>query len=192
MIHVAVVQTVLLYRSETWVMTPQIGRVLGGFHHRMAHRMMGQQYWRGRDSGWVYPPMVEAMGGGGIRGGGDPLLPPPEHICTVHCYQAHYGPGPGGRASSGVKCVQAVVGTGLLRIERNMNGGSVDGMIGGGGRDRKNDEIDGLKRWEDNVARIISGTEPNAPLSSALGMELHHPIMRMTGGHGGRLERWSE
>ena len=33
-ICVAVVQAFLLYGLETWVMTPHIGRLLGGFHHR--------------------------------------------------------------------------------------------------------------------------------------------------------------
>ena len=33
------------------------------------------------------------------------------------------------------------------------------------------------------------GTEPNAPLTYALGSEHHHPIMSKLGGHGGRLER---
>ena len=38
-IYVAVVQAVMLYRSETWVMTPHIRRVLGRFHHRMTIRL---------------------------------------------------------------------------------------------------------------------------------------------------------
>ena len=37
-INVAVVQAVMLYGSETQVTTPHIGRVLGIFHHRVAHR----------------------------------------------------------------------------------------------------------------------------------------------------------
>ena len=60
-IYVVVVQAFILYRSETWVTTPHIGRVLGGFRHRVARRMTGQQPWKGRDSGWVYPPLEEAM-----------------------------------------------------------------------------------------------------------------------------------
>ena len=40
-IYVAVVQVVLIYRLDTWVTTPRIGMVLGGFHHRVAHRMTG-------------------------------------------------------------------------------------------------------------------------------------------------------
>ena len=41
-IFVAVVQEVVIYRSDMWLMTPRIGRVLGGFHHRVAHRMTGR------------------------------------------------------------------------------------------------------------------------------------------------------
>ena len=42
-IYLAVVQSVMMYGSETWVMTPCIGRVLGGFHHRVACRITGRQ-----------------------------------------------------------------------------------------------------------------------------------------------------
>ena len=60
-IFVAVVQTVLLYRSETWEMTPHIGKVLVRFHHRVAGRLTVQQPQRWRDGGWVYPPLAEEM-----------------------------------------------------------------------------------------------------------------------------------
>ena len=42
-IYLAVVQSVMLYGSETWVMTPHIGRVLGIFHHRVDRRITGRQ-----------------------------------------------------------------------------------------------------------------------------------------------------
>ena len=35
----AVVQYNLLFGAESWVMSPWIGRTLGGFHHRVAHRL---------------------------------------------------------------------------------------------------------------------------------------------------------
>ena len=38
-IYVAVVRAVLMYRSETWVITPRIGGVLGGFHHKVDLRL---------------------------------------------------------------------------------------------------------------------------------------------------------
>ena len=36
-------------------------RVLGGFHHRVAHRLTGQQPRKGRYRGWFYPPLEDAM-----------------------------------------------------------------------------------------------------------------------------------
>ena len=35
----AVVQATLLFGAETWVMSPMIGRTLGGFHLRMPPHM---------------------------------------------------------------------------------------------------------------------------------------------------------
>ena len=35
------VQVVILYRSEIWVMTDEIMTVLEGFHHRIARRIAG-------------------------------------------------------------------------------------------------------------------------------------------------------
>ena len=42
-IYLAVVQSVMLYGLETWVMTPHIGRILGGFHQRVDCRLKGKQ-----------------------------------------------------------------------------------------------------------------------------------------------------
>ena len=57
----------MMYGSETWVMTPRIGRVLGGLHHRVAHRLMGRQPRQGRNGIWVYPTMEVAMAEAGIQ-----------------------------------------------------------------------------------------------------------------------------
>ena len=42
MLFKAVVQVVLLFGAEMWVMTPRIGRALGGFQHRVAQRIVGR------------------------------------------------------------------------------------------------------------------------------------------------------
>ena len=52
-IYLAVVQSVLLYGSDTWVATPPIGRVLGRFHHKVTHSMTGGGNRIGRDRIWV-------------------------------------------------------------------------------------------------------------------------------------------
>ena len=66
-IYLAVVQSVLMYGSETWVLTPRMKRVFGGFHHRVDLRLTGRQPWKGRDGGWVYPPMEDAMAEVGLQ-----------------------------------------------------------------------------------------------------------------------------
>ena len=48
-------------------MIPHIGRVLRGFHHRVARRLKGQKSWRGRDGRWVYPPMDESVEEAGLH-----------------------------------------------------------------------------------------------------------------------------
>ena len=52
-IYLAVVQLVMMYGSETWVVTYCIGRVLGGLHHRVTQRLTGRQPWQERDGVWV-------------------------------------------------------------------------------------------------------------------------------------------
>ena len=129
-------------------------------------------------------------GGGGTAGGGDLRLPPPEHSRTVYYDQAHYGPVSGGGAEAGVKGGQAVVGAGRTGFGGDADGDSGGGTDGGGGGDGWDE--DGLNRWEDNVAYVTLGTEPNAPLAYALEMELHHPTISKLGEPGGRLERERE
>ena len=86
----------------------------------------------------------------------------------------------GGEASR-VTGGQAVVGTGIPRLGR-------DADVGGGG-DGCDSHGDRLNRWEDIVANIILGTEPNASLAYAPVLELRHPTMSMVGLHGGQLYR---
>ena len=57
---------------------------------------------------------------------------------------------------------------------------------GGGGGRRYGDGR--LIKWEDTAENITLGTEPNAPLAYAPGLELHHPIMSTLGAHGVQLE----
>ena len=66
-IYLAVVQSVLLYGSETWVMTAFIRRVLGGFHHRFSRSLICRQPWRGRYGMCIYPLMEDAMVEAGLQ-----------------------------------------------------------------------------------------------------------------------------
>ena len=50
----AVVQTVLLYWSEIWVVTDAMMTVLNGFHHRIARRISGITVQRGNAREWEW------------------------------------------------------------------------------------------------------------------------------------------
>jgi hypothetical protein len=53
----AIVQSVLLYRSETWVLSSAVLARLEGFHLRAAYRMAKKHVpRRGPNQQWVYPP----------------------------------------------------------------------------------------------------------------------------------------
>jgi len=62
MFYKVVVQSVLLYGCETWVITPAVLRVLEGFHNRVARRLSGKRpYFLPQEDRWVYPPIAEAL-----------------------------------------------------------------------------------------------------------------------------------
>ena len=64
----AVVQAVLLFGAETWLMTPRIERALESFMHRDALNITGKQPRRGGGGQWTYPPLKEAMREAGFEG----------------------------------------------------------------------------------------------------------------------------
>ena len=43
--YLELVLSVLLFGAETWVVNPQIGRLLGSFYHRVTRRLTGIQPW---------------------------------------------------------------------------------------------------------------------------------------------------
>ena len=52
-----VVQSVLLFGYEMWLVTPHMVRTLGRLHHRVSHWITGKQPRQLPDSGWEYPLM---------------------------------------------------------------------------------------------------------------------------------------
>ena len=49
-----VIQAVLLFVAETWVVIPRIGKALGGFQTEVARRLTGKLQWRTTDGTWKY------------------------------------------------------------------------------------------------------------------------------------------
>ena len=52
-----VVQQVLLFGAETWVVTPKMYRALSGFLHGAARRLTGRKARRERYGEWYYPSL---------------------------------------------------------------------------------------------------------------------------------------
>ena len=61
-----VVQQVLLFGAETWVVTPRMERALSGFLHGASRRLIGRQARRGRNGAWHYPSLEGAMREAGL------------------------------------------------------------------------------------------------------------------------------
>ena len=61
----AVVQSVLLCGSETWVWTESMRQTLWGFHIRVARRLTGKSA-RLQNGEWVLPPVQEALDAAGL------------------------------------------------------------------------------------------------------------------------------
>ena len=62
----AVVQQVLLFGAETWVVTPKMERALSGFLHGAARRITGRQAQRGKNGAWHYPSLEGTMREAGL------------------------------------------------------------------------------------------------------------------------------
>ena len=59
--YLEVVQVVLLFGSETWVLTPQLDKSLKDFHHRESQQMEGMGPKFHQYGTWVYPPIRESL-----------------------------------------------------------------------------------------------------------------------------------
>ena len=59
--YVVVVQAVLIFGSEKWVLTPRLEKSLKGFHHWSVWRMEGMVPKRQHDGTWLYPPIGVAL-----------------------------------------------------------------------------------------------------------------------------------
>ena len=52
----------ILYETiNPWVVTPLIGWLLGGFHHRVARKILVKKTRQQKDGNWYYPTLGEYM-----------------------------------------------------------------------------------------------------------------------------------
>ena len=59
--YMSMLQEVLLFGFDMWVMSPRIGRRMGEFNHLLIHRLMVWQPICLVYGIWVYPPLEVAM-----------------------------------------------------------------------------------------------------------------------------------
>ena len=64
--YIAVTQSVLLFESETWVLTAKMEKSLDTFQARVARNLTGRQPRRGIDGTWYYPSLAGSMKEAGI------------------------------------------------------------------------------------------------------------------------------
>ena len=57
----AIAQAVLLYGSESWVLSPAMLQPLEGFHHQVARRLTGRLPRKSANNQWIYPPVAETL-----------------------------------------------------------------------------------------------------------------------------------
>ena len=62
----AVIQAVLLFRTETWVVTLRMGKALGGFQTKVVIRLTGQIPRRTTDGTWKYTSAAAAKEAAGF------------------------------------------------------------------------------------------------------------------------------
>ena len=60
-LYVVVVQAVLLFGSETWLMIPRLEKAIDGFYQRAVWRMAGMGPKRQQGGTWVYTPIGAAL-----------------------------------------------------------------------------------------------------------------------------------
>ncbi len=61
MFYNATVQSILLFRSETWNLSPTSLKSLEGFHIRAAWHMAGKRQLKRPDGTWLYPNSMEVL-----------------------------------------------------------------------------------------------------------------------------------
>jgi hypothetical protein len=67
MFYKVTVQAVLLYRSETWILSPSSMKRLEGFHIRAAWQMSSKLPGRNKDGSWTYPRSEDVLKAVGLK-----------------------------------------------------------------------------------------------------------------------------
>ena len=67
MVYKVVAQSVLLYVSESWVVTGEMLKVLEGFCHQATRKITGMMVTRDVGRDWEYPPVLASLESAGLH-----------------------------------------------------------------------------------------------------------------------------
>ena len=87
----AVVQAVILFGLDTWIIIPSTGQALGGVGGVARYITWRQPLWL-MDGSFYYPPLLVGNTGGGVGGCGCVCREEAEYGCAVHCNAANSVP----------------------------------------------------------------------------------------------------
>ena len=85
-------QAVLLFGEEMWVLNPRMERGLDSYQHKVVRRLTGRQ--PRRHVGWELglPSTLGGNGGSRLRGNQEVHHEEVEHGCSIYCDATNYGP----------------------------------------------------------------------------------------------------
>ena len=154
----AVAQAVLLFGAKTWVLTQRMEKALEIFQSRVARRLTGKHSRQKKYGSWDYPPLAEAMGEAGDRGGTEVNNTKAEHGLTIYCDATDSGPMQAGHSAARSAGAPAVVGAGRNRPGGGEEtGGGVNNEIGdrvGGGVGQETERIRGRRGGVSGSERV--------------------------------------
>ena len=153
----------------------------------MARRLTGRQPRKGRDGGWVYPLLEDAIAEAVLQENETYVYrrqnTVEQHIATRSimdlCLAAKRGTGP--RVATRWWEQEGLDLEGMRTVAQE-----AEQTEGAEETDRRKSAMDEYLSGEDNILTTTLGTDPNLPLAYAPGLELHHPIMSKLGAHVGQ------
>ena len=111
--YVALVQSLLIFRAETWVVMPHFMWALGSLHHRGVRQIYGWIHWCQKGH-WYYPhppPHWIGSGWGGVGCFGAVHISTPHHCDTLHYHAANIWPSIGIGDAARILVDPAMVGS---------------------------------------------------------------------------------
>ena len=117
--YLAVIKAVILFGSETWVVTPWLEKALACFHQQTVRQMTGMGPIRQLDRTWVYTPIGAALVTVVLYEVRVYICLPPEHCRKIYCDSSYHVLVSGGGAEAGSATLKEMMGASLSIYPRD-------------------------------------------------------------------------